>query len=397
MSPLDVQIRHRLMALDDDEPPRSRSVRLTDEIVSGFQLCARESVVHDTTVSRLFLRVRPTGSKAFYFACTPAGPGRQRKVFIGSAQDLSVDQARWLALDRWEEERAKGVPRKRTRLAQDISVGEAFEAYRSREVSARSVNHSRHIQRVLGPFVDAYRDHHIAQLRRGVLTSWVAQAGAVAPSRSRAAHKALRAFLSWCVDTGAFEYNALAGAPAASKVSNWHRVLSSRELRNIYVASAELDAPWRVLVGFLMLTGATVETARRLHRSQVDVPRGLWSWEKCAPWDLPLHWMPLSAQCCRLLSQIPNPEEYFFQSPRKRRPDATHLHRGILRELQRLSGISDWSWRDLVRSVRATLGPSAQRMPGANEREARDEVERWARVLAGAPSNGAIEDADVVL
>lgn len=397
MTPLDAQIRHRLMALDDDEPPKSRSVQLTDEIVSGFQFGARESVVHDSTVSRLFLRVRPTGSKAFYFACSRAGEGRTRKVFIGSARDLSVDQARWLALDRWEEERTNGVPRNRMRLSRNVSVEQAFEAYGNRRIPERSVNHARHTGRVLGPFVDAYRDHQISQLRRGMLISWVAQAGAVAPSRSRAVHKALRAFLSWCVDAGALEYNPLAGTSATPPVSNWHRVLNGRELSKIYVASTELDGPWRVLVGFLMLTGATVQTARNLHRSQVNVQRGLWSWQKCVPWELPQQWMPLSAECCGLLSQIPSPEDYYFQSPRKRRPDPTHLHNGVLRELQRLSELSDWSWRDLVRSIRGALKPCVLKLPVTNECQARDEVDRWARVLAGVPTKVLFEDEDVVL
>lgn len=397
MSLLDAQICRRLLALGDDERLKPRSERLTDEMVRSLVAGPREIVLHDTYVSRLFIRVRPAGSKGFYFACSAGGRDRARKVFIGSVRDLSVDQARLLALDLWEDERANGIALKRNRLPQNVTVAQALEAYSNRKTPERSVRHVRHTQRVLGPFIDAYRDHQVSQLRRGVLLSWVARAGAVTPSRSRAAHKALRAVLSWCVETGAIEYNPLARTPSVPSVSHGQRVLKVRELSKIYAESAQLDTTWRVMVRFLMLSGATVEAARKLHRSQVDLAHGLWSWESCAPWDSPRHWVPLSEECCRILGEVPIPAEYFFQSPRKLRPYPTYLHSGVLRDLQRNSETTDWSWRDLVRSVRSALGRSAVTLPTPDQRRARDDVDRWAKMLVGVPTNKPSEDEDVVL
>jgi hypothetical protein len=148
------------------------------------------------------------------------------------------------------------------------------------------------------------------------------------------------------------------------------------------------------MIGFLMLTGASVETARNLHRTQVDLSNRSWSDERCCPWDLPQRWKPLSRECVRLLSLVPEPKEYFFPSPRKRAFRAIVLRRSVLRRLQVLSGVESWGWRELVKSVRLNLQATSTRITD----DVRTDPDAWAELLlgAGVRTTESLDD-DVVL
>lgn len=383
----------RRPALQEGDPVvhATYDVRLSDALLAASEGVSRDTELHDTLVDGLYVRLRPTGSKTYWYLDPFAQASARSKLRLGSHADYTVDQARLKALAISEARfTADGPEKQQPQLAKGTCIADAWANYRD-AVLPPTVRER--IERLLGPYLQEFSKARPSAVRRASLLLMIEKVALVDPNRGYEFHKHLRAFLSWCVRSGLIDANPISGATMPTRREWQGQTLNVEQLAQVYRTSLLLGSPSRELVGFLLLTGATVDEARFLRREQVDFHAECW--RPCRPGaEGEQPWRALGSACLEMLLRLPDNQTYLFQSPHKPFPPSPiHLSRSTLDKLRCGSGASQWAWRDLVQSVRLAMAPgrgSKEGQPPELESE-RIALNGWATWLTTAQASAEEE------
>jgi hypothetical protein len=210
---------------------------------------------------------------------------------------------------------------------------------------------------------ERYGDERVRQLTRATLLALTRKIALSQPTQGHELHKVAKAWLNWCVQQGAIEYNPLARSAAPARPERKQKHLAVDDIARIFIAVQTLGNPWAAIIQLLILSGESVETIRTLHVKQICFDRKKWALEECPPWDWPQGWRSISPACAAILEEHKVAREFLFALERRGgSPRPPHLRPSILRAIHKASGVSGWTWRDLVRSI-ATLRTRGQPSP----------------------------------
>ncbi len=162
--------------------------------------------------------------------------------------------------------------------------------------------------------------------------------------------------------------------------------MSERDIALIYFAAREMEQPWRTMVALLILTGASVSDIRALEARHIDWANGTFATKHFV--ERPAQWEPLSDLALQVLSEVSGSADLVFRSSRKGCAGPIELRPSIRRALQEQTETSDWSWYDLVKSVRARIRSIDDPVHGVRADPTEPDWRIHARARANAWANG---------
>ena len=245
------------------------SLNLTKTVVDKLQAKSREYVVWDTAVRGFGVRVSAGGAKSF-IQMYRAGRGRGarlRKVTIGKVADLTVSEARTIALQlRGDVARGEDPSRESTRKRRELTLKEAAERYLNEHVKVHNkASWANQIELLLRVHIlPAFGSTRLGDITRASIIKWHSEkpAGPYGTNRCLAV---LRKLLTIAHQ----DWEAIAANPAAG--IRLHREI----VRSRFFSDAEIEkiGTWLVDQGrsperphFILATQLLLLTGMRLGR-----------------------------------------------------------------------------------------------------------------------------------
>ena len=320
---------------------------ITDAAAKRFKVAKGQVDHFDSSFPGLHLRCSHTGRKAwgYYYRLG----GKLKRMTFDLYPTMSVEAAH----DAWRKVR-NGVRAGRDPAHPDaggaIDFNGVFEEWLRRD---QAENRTRHVT--------------ASRFRKYVLPKWqhrliggigkrdcldivdaIADRGTV--TMARRVHSHLHRLFVWSVGRGIIEINPLANVGRPGSDTKRERVLTDGELVKVWKAAERLRPPYGPACKLLILTGARREEIGRLRWSElVD---GAINLEGARTKNDEAHVIPLSTSARTVLDQLPHIGEFVFTS-------SGHLPISdwtrTKRDLDDLSGVSDWRIHDLRRTVATGL------------------------------------------
>lgn len=246
--------------------------RLTDRGIAALEAPAKSTLIFDTAVTGLALRLLPTGKKTFVFDYRDAY-GRQRRVALGSPPSWTIGKARLHA----------------SRLRLRVDVGEEVTQRRGSNIAVlidewlatvrltRKPRTVAHYKRLLTRHVvPQFGKVEPKALTRDAIESWHGTLAARVPVEANRALMAFAAFMTWAERNQLVARNVCRGIKRKPE-SPRSTYLSATEIEQAYAA---LDAaPVRnaaLALKLSLATGARIGECLALTRAQLDVANKIW-------------------------------------------------------------------------------------------------------------------------
>jgi integrase len=270
-------------------------------------------------------------------------------VTIGKAAVLSLGEARARARKIVDEGPPEEAPRRDT-------VASAAEEYLAR-----------HVRRNLRSSAQTER-----RLKRDVLAAWggrpidsitqrdvVALVDAICDTAPVSANRTLQLthrFFHWCAKRKIMKANPAAGVDLPHKEKSRERTLTEAELAAVWRALEALGWPWGDFGRLLLLSAARRAEWAEAVWSEVDLEHAIWRVPGARTKGGVEHLLPLTPPMLAIIEAVPrvDGEALVFPSSRPGRPISAFSR--ALRRVHATSGTGGWTWHDLRRTVRTSLG-----------------------------------------
>lgn len=166
----------------------------------------------------------------------------------------------------------------------------------------------------------------------------------------------LRRLFSWAIGTHEFGITTspvehLKPKDLIGKREARERILSDAELRAVWNAAAEMGYPYGPLIRMLILTGQREREVADAVWSEIDLPDRLWTIPALRMKGASVHQVPLAPDALALVRSLPK-----FTGPHLfTTADGMKAVNGFSKaktRIDKLSGVENWKFHDLRRSVR---------------------------------------------
>jgi integrase len=358
----------------------------------------KRRIIHDGSVSGLFLVIQPSGAKSWMMRFRDHGKlklgdyddsGRELEGDPVIGAPLTLAAAHVLAT-KVQHERARGhnpisahrEAKRRQQAEQLAAVTGSFAAavhdYLS-EHARRKIRRWFEIARLLGvepetlgPIPDGlaarWSDRPLSEIDSHALWEVLEEARKVGvpgiPARTpglsdvrpRALHSALSGLFTWLVARRRITVNPMAGLRRPAPPKARERVLTTDELRWFWLATEQIGAPFGPLFQTLLLTGQRLREVAGMHSDELDA--GLWSLPGTRTKNGRPHTVPLSSSVSDIIAHV-RPEGFVFSSDGETKPsgfskakrdlDAAMLT--IARRERGRASITPWVLHDLRRTA----------------------------------------------
>ena len=327
-------------------------VKLTKSAIDALPTTTKDVVYWDSGNPGFGVKVTPKGRKVFIVLYRAGGAGsRLRKYTIGPYGRVTLHQARAAAL-RIFAARTEGrdpateKQQARRRLVAD-RVEAVIELFISHHVSKnRSAGEiSRLFRREVTPKWATHSVHEIDKRQVIDLVMEVAARGT--PAAANKLLKVVKTFFGWCVGCAILDASPAKGITAPAREKARDRVLSDEELARIITAARQVNGLYGSLVELLALTGQRREEVARLTWNELDFFHRLWTIPASRTKNGKPHIVHLSHEAVALLMRMPRLGRFVF-SLLGTKPFQSFS--AAKRELDKLSGVSDWRLHDLRRT-----------------------------------------------
>jgi integrase len=378
--------------------------RLTDTTIRNLKpKDGKQFERWDKVVRGLGIRVSPKGTKSFVFVYRLGR--RQRRMTLGQYPGLTLQDARDQARECQYLVNKGGDPAQdkkeqhRDVFAFDEFVHHFIETYakpKNRTWSTSERLLTRH-------FVKVWRKRDIRQIKKADVTAVLD--GIVARGNETSANRAfaqIRKLFNWPVERGYIESSPCQGLKAPAKSNSRERVLSDAEIEPIWNAASDMGYPFGTVVKLLFLTAQRRDEVASMRWSDLDLEGCLWTLPADRNKSKHEHVIPLTPQVVSILKSIPRTHAVLI-FPARGRDNPISGFSKWKRELDSLSGTSDWTLHDIRRTVSTGLARMGV-LPHVTERilnhstgtlggvagvynrfgylpEMREALERWSCVL----------------
>jgi integrase len=316
--------------------------------------CKADVVFFDEALAGFGLRLRQTGNKVRkQFIVQYRHEGNSRRLLLGSADVLGVEQARAAAKKALGEVALGGDPQgdkaeKRDQNAFTMSalVAQYLQAKR-RDVRARTMVES---QRYLtGPYFRPLHDMPVEKItRRDVAARVLAIANECGPTTGARARSQLSAMFTWAMGQGLVEANPVVGTNEPKRGPSRQRVLDDAELAAVWNEAGDDD--FGKVVKLLILTGQRRNEVGGMAWGEIG--NGTWTIPAQRAKNGRAHTLPLSELSMRIVNSVPQRvgRDKLFGQSSAAGYSAWDYGKGLLDE--RLGDkVKPWTLHDLRRSV----------------------------------------------
>jgi integrase len=329
--------------------------KLTQKDIDSAKPESREYVLADAQLPGFGLRVRPSGARTYVFVYRNAGQ-KQRRYTIGKPSVFTLEQARKKAKDAAYAASNGSDPAATKIEARRTTVEAIYVQYDELRISQFSKGHSVRVRGIFkNEVIPRIGSKPIGVVTRSDVRSVTDKK--VADGKRNMAnniHRAISAFLAWCVDREIIDTSPLNGADLPHRHKSRERCLTPRELITILHACDQLaDARWQAAILLLMLTGQRKSEVLGARLSEFNLPMQRWN----IPAERSKNRYPQTVHLCpaaiEAIEKIPKVEgqEYLFQSYVTKTAKPIAETNASIRKLKTLVCIHDWRLHDLRRSV----------------------------------------------
>jgi integrase len=327
-------------------------LKLTKSAIDVLPTPAKDIVYWDSGCPGFGVKITPKGRKVFIVLYRAGGAGsRLRKYTIGPYGRVTLHQARAAALKifaaRTEgRDPAAEKQQARRRLVVD-RVEDLVELFITEHVSkirsAREI--SRLLRREVIPTWGARSIHDIGKRQVIELVAEVAARGT--PSAANKLLKMIKAFFGWCVGRAILDVSPANGLTAPAREKARDRVLGDDELARVLLAARRIGYPYGGIVELLALTGQRREEVAQLTWDEVDIAHCTWELPASRTKNGKSHIVHLSKVAIAVLNRTPTMGDFVFALSGVK---PFQSFSAAKRELDKLSGVSDWRLHDLRRT-----------------------------------------------
>jgi integrase len=234
--------------------------------------------------------------------------GGSRRMLLGSAAVLSIEQARKRAKDILakvqlgeDPQRDKVERRARERFSMRALASDYLQAKKPGVRARTFIESERYLT---GPYFKPLHNMPIEQItRRDVAARVLAisrESGATTAGRARSA---LSSMFAWSMQMGLCESNPVAGTPEVKTPPSRDRVLTDAELGAIWKACGDDD--FGRIVRLLLLTGQRRTEVGGVTWGELDLDGGTWTIPAQRTKNGRQHTLPLSALAVSVIEAIP--------------------------------------------------------------------------------------------
>jgi integrase len=321
----------------------------------------------DSLLPGLSLRVTPDGRRTFALRYRRAADGKQRRLTIGryDPEGLNLTTARARA-----REALKLVD-----AGQDPAAAKASRRDECPEPDRGTVAKivAKFVERKVKPKARRWRDVE-AMLRRDIVRRWghrqiasiterdmldlleeIEKRGS--PVVANRNVRLLRRLFAWAVKAKYIETSPATELEKPHDEKPRQRALSDDEIRLVWAAFIAIGYPFGVLGRLLLMLGQRRGETAAMAWSQLDLDQGVWGLPATITKTEVEHILPLVPAVVDLLRTVPRIDGHDLLFPANRAGSANPVS-GFSKALataRRLSGVPDFTWHDLRRTVRTNL------------------------------------------
>ena len=132
------------------------------------------------------------------------------------------------------------------------------------------------------------------------------------PSEQNHAFVALRIFFNWAAREELVEISPMINMRSVSKMISRDRILTDKEICEVFEASKNHPYPFGAIIGLLILTGQRRSEIAALEWEWIDIENHTITLPKSLTKNKHLHVFPYGEEVDEILSQIPNTGKYLF-------------------------------------------------------------------------------------
>ncbi len=264
-----------------------------------------EAIFFDDDIAGFGLRIRAGGGRVWVFQYKLGL--KHRRLTLGSANSMDVATARskarlLQAAARMGQDPAGEKIETRSKAHETFEhVARRFLAVQQDRQRPRSYTAvERYILACAKPLHALLLTKITRATIASLLTDLTASSGPVAANRCRST---LSAFFAWAIREGIADENPVIGTSKRDEKSR-HRVLSDRELREVWLAAAD-EIGFGAIVRLLILTGQRRNEIANLPWSEVDLDAALITLPPDRTKNGRLHQVPLSAAAAAIIARQP--------------------------------------------------------------------------------------------
>jgi integrase len=371
--------------------PRGNRVNLTDRLIERLRPRATKYHVFGIYPPGICITVHPTGDKSICLCkrypgspnpknCSMRVLGRWRPANGEQRLGLTLREGIRKAED-WILDIERGIDPAKAAAAQAEQAAapdpHLFATLWSMYYDAHGANlaHWRECSRAGRGFVHAWSNHRAEEITAADIAAYIhAITKRVAATKgdgkghgeARNTFGHLTGFFSWCAGNGLLKTNPCREL-SISKILGHGRAVRARtltddEIQKVWQACGQLPfgspSIYGIAIKVLLLTGARLNEIMQGRWSEIDFDKGEWIVPGIrTKMERPLY-LPLTPTLIELLRSLPRfvGTDFVFTCNGK---NAMNCANKRLRELQALSGTSNWVAHDLRRSMRSRLSAIA--------------------------------------
>lgn len=342
------------------------SKNFTDQYIKNLKPDPKKQYqVFDAKETQLCLRVNPKGTKTF--SLNYRINGKQRRKKIGRYPEISLAEARNEAR-KLKGEIAKGVDPSATQAENDIKFNRLLEDYINR-YAQNNTKLWKETERILKrEFLPFLKNKDVKDITRADLVECInkiVDRGAM--TMATQAHRAISKLFNWSVEQGILEMSPYAGAAQPAKNNDRERFLSDEELRKVWKSSREVNPQYEAIIKLLILTGQRLNEVCGMRYEDLNFEDNIWSIPASMTKSKKKHEVPLTRTAMEVIKVIPRTHQvYVFPARGKNRP--TTCSSKWKKQLDDISGVSDWKQHDLRRTVSTGMARSVKILPHVIEK-----------------------------
>jgi integrase len=328
--------------------------KLTQRDIDTAKPRLREYTHWDFQLPGFGLRVRPSGACTYVLVYRTTGR-KQRRYTIGKPSVFSLDQARKTAREVAHNVAIGFDPAENKAKARSTTVETVYSQYEELRMSGLSQGHQVRVsgifQSIIIPKLGAKPIGAVTRSDVRDLTDRKIASGAKAMANN--VHRAMSAFLTWCIDREFINVNPLYGSDLPHRHRSRDRYLSREELVAIWHACDQLDIRWRAAIRLLILTGQRKSEVLGAELREFNLPSRIWVIPSERSKNRFPHTVHLSPSSLAIIENVPRLtlQRFLFQSHITRQPRPVTETNSPIRKLKGLVPVRNWRLHDLRRSV----------------------------------------------